>query len=89
MTTTDRASAPVTGAGTGAADAAARFAHDGWTVVPGVLTPDEVVRLRDDVEASLALARLPFAMGHVLPNASIEAPRTTWVLHHPSVVDAV
>src|SRR4051812_1760957 len=68
---------------------AAAFVRDGFAIAPGVLDADEVARLRADVTASLEERRIPFALGHVLPNASVEAPRTQWILHHPNVVEAV
>jgi len=63
--------------------------RDGFTVAKGVLTPEEVTRLRHDVTAALQRSGIPKSGGMVLPNAAAGVPDIQWVLTHPRILAAV
>jgi hypothetical protein len=67
----------------------ARLASDGFVVLPGVLTPDEVSELRHQVDLVLDAKGVDKAGGTVLPNAAAEAPILSWIFCHPGILAAV
>lgn len=65
------------------------LATEGYVVVPQVLNPSEVARLRAEVHAVLDQKGKPLDGSSVLPNAAAEAPGLSWVFAHERIVDAV
>jgi hypothetical protein len=66
-----------------------KLKQNGYVVVPGVLTPAEVSRLRGEVGDILDNRGISKAGGSVLPNAAVESPQLAWAFAHEQVVDAV
>ena len=58
----------------------------GYAIVRGVLTPEEVGRIRSESNRVLDDRGLALAGGTVLPNAAVEAPELAWLFGHDALV---
>ena len=62
--------------------------RSGFAVVPSVLDPDELTRLRETLRTYFLSRGTAFNLGWTQPNAAIECPDISWVFSHPNVVAA-
>ncbi len=62
--------------------------ESGFVVVPSVLDPDELTRLRETLRTHFLSRGTAFNLGWTQPNAAIECPDISWVFSHPNVVAA-
>lgn len=64
--------------------------RSGFVVVPGLLSVEEVSRLRSAVASHMATGeRVQALLGGVTqPNAAVELPELSWLFSHPQVVSA-
>lgn len=70
-------------------DRAWQLERDGFTVLPGVLTGEEVWTARRQVTEVLDRRGIVKHGGTVLPNAAVEAPELAWLFGHPAVLARV
>ncbi|CAB4323191.1 MAG: hypothetical protein F2520_04665 [Actinobacteria bacterium] len=61
--------------------------ESGFAVVPSVLDPDEVARLRGTLTTHFGERGSAFNLGWTQPNAAIECPDISWVFSHPKVLE--
>ena len=62
--------------------------ESGFAVVPSVLDPDELTRLRETLRTHFVSRGTAFNLGWTQPNAAIECPDISWVFSHPNVLAA-
>ncbi len=64
----------------------ARLETDGYVVVPGLFSPEEIGRLRSAVAGFFANSGVIFNLGQTQPNAATECPEIAWLFSDPKVV---
>ena len=62
------------------------MATDGALVMRGLLSPDEIRQLREDVRARLLSRGRRLSLGKTQPNAALENPELAWAVAHPNIV---
>ncbi len=63
-----------------------RLDRDGYVVLPGLFSPDDVARLRAAVSGYFDRGGVIFQLGKTQPNAAIECPDISWLFPDPRVV---
>ena len=64
----------------------AKLETDGYVVVPGLFSPDDIARLRSAVSGFFQSGGVIFNLGQTQPNAAIECPQIGWLFSDPRVV---
>lgn len=59
---------------------------DGYAVVPDLISPDDIARLRSSVSGFFETGGVIFNLGQTQPNAAIECPDIAWLFSDPRVV---
>jgi hypothetical protein len=60
---------------------------DGAFIVRGLLSQEEILRARAEVKEHLTRKGRRLSLGKTQPNAAILAPRISWILGHPRIVE--
>lgn len=63
--------------------------EDGFTIGRNVLEPEEVLRLRAQIDGRLRRGGDAFALGSTMANAALTVPEMGWLFAHPAIADFV
>lgn len=64
----------------------AKLETDGYVVIPGLFSPEDIARLRTAVSGFFERGGVIFNLGQTQPNAAIECPEISWLFSDPRVV---